>query len=190
MKIPPTLLAPVLALGLFGATAAAAQKPIATFDAQAINMDAPSGQVAGPVQIQISRWSTDAEADQLRAVLLEQGEKQLLDLVSKMPPVGSIRTPDTVGYRLRYARQTKIGTSTRVVIVTDRPVSFWERRDGGPTIEYPFTVVELRLAPNGRGEGKLSAVTRITADKVTKEVQLDNYTIAPVLLQNVRRDVP
>ena len=92
------------------------ERPSPSFDAQAINMDAPSGQVAGPVQIQISRWSTDAEAGQLRTVLLEQGEKQLLDLVSKMPPVGSIRTPDTVGYRLRYARQTKIGTSTRVVI--------------------------------------------------------------------------
>ena len=81
MKLPPTLLAPALALGLFGATVTAAQKPIATFDAQAINMDAPSGQVTGSVQIQISRWSTDAEADQLRTVLLEQGEKKLLDLV-------------------------------------------------------------------------------------------------------------
>lgn len=187
MKLPLTLLAPALALGLFGATVTAGQKPIAVFDAQAINMDAPSGRVAGSVQIQISRWSTEAEATELRTVLIEQGEKKLLDAVSKMSPVGSIRTPDSVGYTLRYARQSKVGTSDRVVIVTDRPISFWERRAGGPTVDYPFSVIELRIAPNGKGEGKISVATRIMADKATKEIQLENYSITPVLLQNVRK---
>lgn len=189
MKLPPTLLVPALALGLLGATVTAAQKPIAVFDAQAINMDAPSGQVTGSVQIQISRWSTDAEAAQLHDVAVEQGQNKLVDAVSKMPPVGSIRTPDSVGYDLRYARQTKVGTSNRIVIVTDRPISFWERRAGGTTVDYPFTVIELRVGPNGKGEGKLSVATKILADKATKDIQLENYTIAPVLLQNVQRTV-
>lgn len=187
MKLPHRLLAPALALGLLGATVTASQKPIATFDAQAINMDAPAGLVAGSVQIQVSRWSTEAEAEQLRTVLIEQGEQKLVDTVSKMSPVGSIRTPDSVGYTLRYARQSKVGTSDRIVIVTDRPISFWERRAGTTTVDYPFTVIELRVGPNGKGEGKISVATKIMANKATKEIQLENYTIAPVLLQNVQR---
>ena len=64
------------------------QDPIAKYSAQVVNFDAPVGAATGLVQIQITRWSTDAERDKLTNTLFEQGGKQLLDVVSKLPPVG------------------------------------------------------------------------------------------------------
>ena len=41
---------------------------------------------------------------------------------------------------------------------------------------------------DGEGEGKLSLATKITADKASNTVVLENYDIQPVLLQSVRRE--
>ena len=164
-----------------------AQKPIARFTATAVNLDATHGRGTGQVEIQINRWSTDAERDQLTSAIKEQSQDKVLNLVTKLPAVGSIRTPDSVGYELRYARASKIGASDRIVILTNRPIDFWERREGGLSTEYPFTMIELRIAANGAGEGKMSVATKLFLDD-ENTLTLENYGIGPVLLQNVRRD--
>jgi hypothetical protein len=167
----------------------AAQKPVAIYHAQAINLDLPTGAQTGPVQIQIARWSTDAERDQMLNTLLEQGPERLLASMAKQPRIGTIRTPDTVGYDLKYARRTPLANGAeQVVIITDRPVGFWERRYGPPSVDYPFTVIEMRINSAGQGEGKLSVATKILGDKASRSIALENYSVGPVLLQNVRRD--
>ena len=75
----------------------------------------------------------------------------------------------------------------RIVLVTDRPMSFWERRDGGRSTDYPFTVIELRLQPNGEGEGKVSVATRISVSRNERLVVLENYDDQPVGLRGVKR---
>ena len=49
-------------------------------------------------------------------------------------------------------------------------------------------MVELRLRPNGEGDGKLSLATKVIANKANGEIELENYSVGPLLLQNVRRD--
>jgi len=187
MSIATRLLVPVLVATVGAAGLAAAQKPLAKFSATAVNLEA-TGAATGQVQIQIWRWSTDAERDQLTTALNEQGPAKLLSVLGSMKPVGTIRTPDRVGYNLRYARQTKVGTSERVVVVTERPMSFWELRQGGKTTEYPFTVIELRVGPDGKGEGKMSVATKVIADKATGLLALENYNASPVMLKSVVRE--
>jgi hypothetical protein len=191
MNLARRLVILVLAVALAGATAIAQgnPKPIVIYNAQAVNLDSPVGTATGQVQIQITRWSADAERDNLMNALLEKGPSKMLDVLAKMPPVGSIRTPDTVGYNLRYARRTPLPDGAeQIVIITDRPMSFFERRQGPPTIDYPFTVVELRINANGEGEGKLSIATKILGDKASRSIALENYSVQPLMLQNVRRD--
>lgn len=43
----------------------------------------------------------------------------------------------------------------RVVLVTDRRIGFWEAANQPRSIDYPFTVIELRLQADGEGEGKI-----------------------------------
>lgn len=105
-----------------------------------------------------------------------------------LPRVGYIRTPNSIGYDLHYARKSLLADGgERVVMATDRYISYWEAVNRPRTIDYPFTVIELRLNADGEGEGKMSVATKITVDKDTNTIVLENYGTQPVLLQSVRR---
>ena len=59
-----------------------------------------------------------------------------------MKSVGSIRTPQTLAWDLRYARQFKLHEGgRRIVLVTDRPIGFREAanstRTHGLSVHHP-----------------------------------------------------
>src|SRR5687768_10157509 len=60
---------------------------------------------AGTVLISVDRWSTTAERDRFVATLQNKGPQALVDALQDTRPVGRIRTPDSIGYDLRYAFQ-------------------------------------------------------------------------------------
>jgi hypothetical protein len=137
------------------------------------------------VDISITRWSTEEERARLITTLVEKGADALLEELRDTEPVGRIRTLDSVGYDLRFAHQAPLeGGGRRVVIATDRPIAFWEAREQPRSRDYPFTMIELRLKPNGKGEGKLSIATKIVP--VGKTIYLEDYGTQPVLLTNVQ----
>jgi hypothetical protein len=41
----------------------------------------------------------------------------------------------------------------RIFLATDRYIGFWEATQRPRTVDYPFTYIELRLGPDGTGEG-------------------------------------
>jgi len=169
--------------------AAPGASTVERYVATAINMGTPGRAGAGTVEMDIEKWSTDEDHDRLKTVLLEQGPDKLLEALQKMPRVGFIRTPNSIGYDLHYARRTQIADGgDRVVMATDRYIGFWEAANQPRTIDYPFTLIEMHIGPNGRGEGKLSLATKITFDKDSKEVVLENYSSQPVQLTDVRRE--
>jgi hypothetical protein len=141
----------------------------------------------GTVEITIDRWSTDAERDELLAALQDHGENGLLKALQENPRVGGIRSTNSLAWDLHYARERRMPDgSRRIFIATDRPISIWEAANLPRSIHYPFTLIEIRLGPDGRGEGKLSIATRITIDRESRQIELENYATQPVRLQNVR----
>ena len=50
-----------------------------------------------------------------------------------------------------------------------------------------FSVIELRLNPQGHGEGKISPADKAAVDSTGKIIALGNYSGLPVLLTNVTR---
>ena len=160
------------------------------FTAFAVNLDgtrmAQAG--AGVVEMVVERYSTDAERDRLLKALIENGPDKLLDTLQSLPRVGYIRSPNSIGYDLHYARKAPLPEGgERVIMATDRYISFWEAANRPRTIDYPFTLIELRLNRDGEGEGKISIATRITIDKERNQIELENYGTQPVLLTTVRR---
>jgi len=159
------------------------------FTAFAINMN--SGPSTGTVDIRISRWSTDAERESLLAILKEnkdtyKANQALLKALQKMPKAGYIRTPQSLAWDIRYARQSPMDDGGRqIVIGTDRPVGFREARNQPRTMDYPFTIIEMRLNKENKGEGKLLAGTKIYIDK-NNNLVLENYGIQPVRLNEIK----
>jgi len=152
----------------------------------AVNMD--SGRTS-TVEMVVNRWSTEAERKRLLSVLLERGPEKLLDVLQAMPRVGYFRTPESLGWDVHYATHTPLPDGgERVVLATDRRINFWEARNRPRSIDYPFTVIELRVNGDGEGEGKMSIATKITVDKDSNTIVLENYGTQPVLLQSVKRE--
>jgi len=144
--------------------------------------------VASVVDITINRWSTSSETERLKTVLKEKGPARLLDALQDVKSVGSIRTPGDLAYDLRFASsEPGEDGGTRIVLATDRPVSYWEAVNRPRLSEYPFTFIELRLDKNGDGVGKLALATKISVSKDGKMVELENYDSQPIALNEVRR---
>lgn len=158
--------------------------------ALAVNLGGTPGPTgAGTVEITIDNWSTDAQRDQLMKTLIDKGPEKLLDTLQKMPRVGSIRTPNSIGYDLHYARKNPLDEGgDQIVLATDRYIGFWEASNRPRTVDYPFTLIEMRVGKDGVGEGKLSLFTKITYDKKKSQIVLEDYGSQPVLLTQVRRE--
>jgi hypothetical protein len=156
------------------------------FTGAAINMNRGA---AGSVEIVVERWSTKAERDKLMDVMMKQGPEKLLDVLQDMPRVGYFRNPNSIGIDIHFAWHVAgEDGGERVVLVTDRRIGFWEAANRPRSIDYPFTVMELRLNRDGEGEGKVSVATKIIADAENGIVTLENYDIQPVLLNNIKRE--
>jgi hypothetical protein len=179
------LLATAFAAGIGVVAAGQTNGSPERFTANAVNMSRGG---AGTVEVVVNRWSTEAERSKLMSTLMTKGADKLLDVLQDMPRVGYFRTPNSIGYDIHYAhRSTLPEGGERVVLATDRRIGFWEAANQPRSIDYPFTIIELRLNRDGEGEGKMSLATKIMADPNTNTVVLENYDIQPVLLQAVRR---
>jgi hypothetical protein len=182
--------ASAIAAALLATPTLSGQNTKESFTGFAINMN--SGPSTATVDITIERWSSDAERDALLAVLTEEKDPyrandKLLHALQKMPKAGYIRTPQTLGWDLRYAHQNPLDEGgRRIVVATDRPVGFREARNQPRTMDYPFTIVEIRLDKNDKGQGKILAGTRLLIDK-NNHLVLENYGQQPVRFNEIRR---
>jgi hypothetical protein len=156
------------------------------FTAFAVNMG--SGPKAGVIDITLERLTTAEERDNLLAAFIEGGQDKLLPALQKVKPrVGFIRSPNSLGYDLQYAwRIVNSDGTSRIIIATDRPVSFFEASRNTRTMDYPFTIIEMRLDAKGEGEGRMAAGTKISKSKDGKTIELENYGISPVALNQIK----
>jgi hypothetical protein len=163
-----------------------AQNAKESFTGFAINMN--SGPRTAVVDFTVERWSTDTERESLLEIITSEKDPtdKLLRALQKMPKVGYIRTPNTLAWDLRYAHQNPLPDGgRRIVLATDRPIGFWEARNQPRTIDYPFTIVEIRLDKDDKGEGKILAGTKIYVEN--KQIVLENYGQQPVRFNEIRR---
>ena len=184
----PFLVSILLVAGAWG-VALAADKPVERFEAYAVSLGTGRSAV---IEIAINRWSTDAERDTLLTTLQEFGQDKLLDTLMKIrPPVGYIRRTGSVAWDLYYARNHAMPDgSRRIVCATNRPVNFGEASNNTRSMDYQFTIIELRLGANGEGEGKIVPAAKVTWDHEAKRLEIENYNALPVDLTKVTTKAP
>jgi hypothetical protein len=188
-----------IAFAAFGLVAvraetAADNKLAARFSATTTGVDIGTGEAgkSDTLKVDLLRWSTDAEREQLLSAFMK-GEKDFVDALAKQPSAGYVWTSGSVGFTLRYAYRLPLeGGGDRVILAAERRLN-----SGGPTVwtaapgpaahDYPFTLIELRIA-KGVGEGRMSLAGAVGVDAEAKTVALDGYASAPVLLKNVKRE--
>jgi hypothetical protein len=183
------LIAVAVLAGLAAAPAVGAGTPEGQerFSAYAIDLEGAYGATTSAVQISIDRWSTAEEQERLQSIFEEKGPDALLAAMQKIKPVGRIHTPGSVGHVLRFAYQTPLASGgRRIVIGTDRPLSYYEASRRPRSADYPFTVLEFKVDANGRGQGSMVVASKVTG--MGETIELENFNNRPVRLTQVRLD--
>jgi hypothetical protein len=144
---------------------------------------------AEPIEIVIHRWSSDAEHAGVLAAVMEKGPDALLDAIQDLPEAGRLTTAGSVGVPLGYARRgPAAGGGEHVQIITDRPMSFAELWAMPRSTRYPLMYIEMTLNSRGQGDGTLTLAARISWDRFSKLLVVENYETEPIRLQGIRRE--
>jgi hypothetical protein len=117
---------------------------------------------------------------------------RLTTAVKAAPTVGFVWGDGVTGYSIKYAwraSSAEAGTE-RIVLVTERRlgahVPGWSEGAAAPGGDAEITVIEMRVAPKGMGEGKTSLATKIAVDAAAQTLALEGYAAAPVQLKVTR----
>jgi hypothetical protein len=157
--------------------------------AHALNLSAPGRARTTTLQITFDRWSTDEERQSLLDTIVEKDPDALSGALQKMPKVGTIRTTTSLGWDIHYARMEPTASGgTRVIFATDRPMSFREAANAGRSTDYDVLVAEIRLGPDGKGDGRLVAAAKVSYDREKRQIEIENYDNQPVRLTQVTAD--
>ena len=111
--------------------------------------------------------------------------------IKAAPTLGYIWSDGVTGYSIKYAWHAPSGPAERVVLITERRLGAHAPDWGlapspGADADAEFTLIEMRLDPAGKGEGKTSLTTSVVVDPAFRTLALDGYAAAPALLRITR----
>jgi len=165
-----------------------------SFAVNMTNVSVPRGN-AGVMEIRITGWSPAATRQRLIDTFLSKGQDALLSALQKEKPKGRLRLPNwqgpdpqnyRLGWDIRYAALSKYDDgSDRIVIATDRQMSMWEVANRPRSYDYPFTLIEIRIPKEGKGEGRAFGATQILFDKKKNQIVLEQYSAGEIRLNEI-----
>jgi hypothetical protein len=139
-----------------------------------------------PLDIYITRFTDDGEEEKLMSALEQKGQDGLLEAFRRVAPVGRMRVPGQLATEFHYARASmgKDGRR-RIILATDRPIGFVEATNRTYTMEYPFTMLELRIDDSGMGDGQLFLAAKFM--RSGNLLLLENLSSQAVVISRVRQ---
>ena len=91
------------------------------------------------------------------------------------------------GYPIRYSRKAEHNGKTRIILATDRPVSFGEVYSQSQLGDFDATIIILDVDENGKGEGVLSVGTEVKWDDTKNSIAVTNVSSQPIKLTGVKK---
>ena len=122
-----------------------------------------SGRMAGrsrPFSLIINRYTSADDIARLSAAM-PRGQDALLDVLSKLD-AGRISIGNGVGVTANVIVSTPTAEGgTRLTVLFQRTVGFYELRAGARSADYKFGYAEIYLNRNGTGEGTFIAAAKV-----------------------------
>ena len=166
----------------------------------ALNMSNIATGANQTIRINIDKWSSPSQRQHLIDTFLAKKQEGLVSALEKQPEMGRFNFPGYMGpdpnsvmrlgtdirYAMNFAGEDG---GRRIVIITPRVIGFREAANQPRTVDYPFTLFEMRFNQAGKGEGKMAYATQILFDKKKNQIELENYSSEPVRLNNLELEV-
>jgi hypothetical protein len=140
--------------------------------------------------LELTGRTNDEEAARYRAILADQGQDDLLKIISKNN-LGYIAATGQTRRDLLVIREGDLNGSRRIIAAFERWQGFWEVRGGYRSQDYPFSLIEIVFDQKGRGTGTFVGLVQVSmkTDKKTGQVRLDleNFGSFPSKVMGVMR---
>jgi hypothetical protein len=160
-------------------------KPI-NIQAQAMGQSTQLGRSFG-ITLIINEYSTPGDQKALLGAFNEKQNEGLVNALSKMHSKGRLAITGTLGYDVNYIRSFRMPDgSTKIRLVTDRPITFGEAWSSSRSMEYSLSAMEIIISPNKKkNSGTLLPACQF---KIDKENQLELEVLQnPWRLVNIRK---
>ena len=182
------LSAAILACSLLAVPASAKKEkaPMADqFTGTLISMEV-SAAMGKRVQIFVESYTPDDVAESLVKTLAEGGQRPLSNAIADYR-AGTLKIGTSNGYPIAVARQRVAEDGSRLVfLVTNRPLTGFAPMQGVRVDDFPFGVVELKLAADGTGEGTIVGAAQIAYDPEKKSLGIRSNATQPSRLSSVK----
>ena len=166
----------------------------------ALNMSNTATGANQTIQITIDGWSNPSQRQHLIDTFMEKKQDGLRARTGEAAGTGPLQLPGLHGSRPEQHHASRHrhplrdeppggDGGRRIVIITPRVIGFQEARNQPRTVDYPFTLFEMRFDKDGKGEGRMAYATQIAFDKKKNTVELENYSSEPVRLNQLKLEV-
>jgi len=156
----------VMLLVTLSGIASFAREKNETIDATAMGTSTQLGRNVG-VTVIIYEFSTP-ENRQALVEAFQKGQNQgLVNALTKMPAVGRIQIPGTLGYDLAFIRMTPTPTGRTIRFITNRKISFGEAFADSQTQAFDLTAGEININDQDKSKstGVLYPASQFTINK-------------------------
>lgn len=159
------------------------------FTANAQATAASGASAAAPVQVEIRRYTPDADRTAVEGALKGGGYPAFLTALRKAPEVGTVSL-GTQKWAIRWAREQSTPTGRTIVVVTDQPMFFLggSKATAKPRAGYEVGLIRMQVDKSGMGTGEMAAAARVKPGGETG-VQVDDYADQPIKLTGVARKI-
>jgi hypothetical protein len=120
----------------------------------------------GWIHVRIQRYTDPDETSRFAEILDKKGPDGLRSFLGGPErQVGTVQIGGRLAQPIAAAWKTQTANGEHLVLVVPRDVSIREVFGNRMTTDYPYTIVELDVRPDGRGSGDLLATARLKPGK-------------------------
>ena len=133
------------------------------------------GGASRPFTLEITGYTPGDEVQHDFEILRSQGQDDFIKAISHKK-LGSFSVDGQVGRDLRFVQETQTEKGRRITILFERWLRMFEVQYGTRSQDYPFTYIELFVNDNGKGEGSVVGLAKVSVDKKNPiTLDIENY---------------
>ena len=137
-----------------------------------------------PFRLNVNRYTSAEEVQQLNAALQSGGQDELLRVLSRME-AGRITVGNGVGVDANAIISVPQENGTKIIVLYERNVNFYELRYGTRSEDYRFGYAEIFLRRRGNSEGTFIPAAKVRLrDGNTWEVE--DFGVFPARLMGLQ----
>ena len=155
------------------------------YTGSAVAIGGQFGGASRPFTLEVTGYTPDEEVQQDFQILRTQGQDDFMKAIGNKK-LGFLAFDGQVGRDLNFILETQTENGRKITILFERWLQMFEVRYGTRSQDYPFAYIELFINDNGKGEGSLIGLAKVTFDKKNpNNLDIENFGTYPAKLMGV-----